>query len=92
MMPRTPLRLWSLAFLCAASQSQGVMWRPAIGLILALGLPQTEAGAAPSKFPAELSLTSDEKTAGEDSTELPDQQQLFEHNFNQRRTGDSLVS
>ena len=57
MMPRTPLRLWSLAFLCAASQSQGVMWRPAIGLILALGLPQTEAGAAPSKFPANAQIS-----------------------------------
>ena len=88
-MPRTPLRLWSLAFLCAVSQSQGVIWRPAIGLVLALGLPQTEAGAAPSKFPAELSLTSDDETAGEDSTQLPEQQQLFGYNINQRRSGDS---
>ena len=87
-MLRTPLRLWPLAFLSAVSQSQGV-WRPAIGLVLALGLPQTEAGAAPSKFPAELALTSDDETAGEDSTQLPEQQQLFGYNINQRRSGDS---
>jgi len=47
-MPGTPLKMWSLVFLCAVSQTLSV-WRPAIGLVLALGLPQTEA-AAPSKF------------------------------------------
>jgi hypothetical protein len=44
----TPPKMWSLVFLCAVSQTLSV-WRPAIGLVLALGLPQTEA-AAPSKF------------------------------------------
>ena len=84
----TSLSLWPLVFLCAASQSLGV-WRPAIGLLLVLGLPQTEVGAAPPRFPAELSLTSDDETAGEDSTQLPEQQQLFGYNINQRRSGDS---
>ena len=44
-MPGTSQRMWSLVLLCAVSQSQGIS-RPAIGLMLALGLPQTEAGAA----------------------------------------------
>ena len=39
---RTPSRLWPLVFLCAVSQSLGV-WRPAIGLALALGLPEASA-------------------------------------------------
>jgi hypothetical protein len=37
-----PLRLWPLVFLCAQSLR---VWRPAFGLILALGLPQTQAEA-----------------------------------------------
>ena len=45
----TSLSLWPLAFLCAASQSLGVR-RPAIGLLLALGLSRTEAQTAPCTY------------------------------------------